>query len=240
VSVRIVPGEITAKDATSRVVLPTGALPKFPPLERVAESIARPARRLPLHRHQTAEVLTYVIEGSGSYESPDAPTLALGPGSAVMMTAQDSGAHAINPGRGQTIRYFALVVTVPALPSAAARTRAFQVSESGPQADGSVVAPLVGAAPALPSLAGLEVVSIRFVSEGTSFRRVGHDGVALCYAIAGRASVDGEPLEGGEAALVRDAAGLALAGEVGFHGVLVRVPATAKSGAAGLAAKSPA
>ncbi len=67
-SIRVIPGEIDGRDVTTRAVIPSTAQPRWPPLERIAETIATPRRRFPPHRHEGVEVLTYVIEGSGTYE----------------------------------------------------------------------------------------------------------------------------------------------------------------------------
>jgi redox-sensitive bicupin YhaK (pirin superfamily) len=224
VTVRIVPGEIAAKDTTARVVLPTVALPRFAPYERVAETIARSARRLPLHKHQASEVLTYVIEGSGTYEVADAPPESIAPGAARMLTAPSNGSHAINSGEGQTIRYFAVVAALPAGGAGATKVQSAQVRESPPQPDGSAVARVAGPNGPLKSAAGLECDAVRFVEDGTSFRRVGHDHTLICYALSGRGHVDSDSLEVGEAAVVTDASGIGLQGQAGFRAILVRAP----------------
>jgi redox-sensitive bicupin YhaK (pirin superfamily) len=236
VTVRVVPGEIAAKDTTARVVLPTSLQAKIPPIERVAETIASPARKLPLHKHEAAEVLTYVVEGSGTYEFAGAPIASIGTGDARIMTAPGTGSHAINPGKGQTIRSFAVVASLSPSPGAPAKLQSSSVIESPPQADGSAVARLLGPGAPLKSLAGLECEVVRFVGLGTSFRRVGHDRTGICYALAGRGSVDGVPLEGGEAAIITDAAGIALQGREGFRAILLRAPGSSRPVVSGPAA----
>ena len=54
--------------------------------------------------------------------------------------------------------------------------------------------------------------------------KVGHDRIAVCYAFSGRGAVDNEGLDAGEAALVEEAGGIAIAGQTGFHVVLVSAP----------------
>ncbi len=223
-SVRVVPGEIGAKDATTRTVIPTVVQPRWPPLERVAETIATPRRRFPPHRHEGAEVLTYVIEGLGSYEfGPDPPVPVL-PGAVKLLTAPTSVSHAVNPGSGQTVRWFSVVAALPDGTASVPRLQSGRAEETGVRPDGTNVQRLVGPKVAIRSAIGLECEAITFLSDGTSFQRVGHDSVALCYALSGRGMVDGEALEGGEAALVENAAGIALQGQPGFHVVFVRVP----------------
>lgn len=226
-TVRIVPGEIAAKDTTARVVLPTVALPKFAPYERVAETIALPARRLPMHKHQASEVFTYVIEGSGTYEVAGSPIEPIGAGDARLLSAPSIASHAISPEKGHSIRYFAVVANLAANDAATVKVQSSRASESGPQADGTAVTRLVGPTGPLRSSAGLECDALRFVNDGTSFRRVGHGTIALCYALAGRAHIDNETIEGGEAAVIANAAGVAIQGEPGFRAMILRTPGTA-------------
>jgi len=54
-TVRVVAGEVGAREVTARVALPTAAQPRWPPFERVAETIATPRRPFPLHRHEGVE-----------------------------------------------------------------------------------------------------------------------------------------------------------------------------------------
>jgi hypothetical protein len=83
---------------------------------------------------------------------------------------------------------------------------------------------LVGSGSTIKSAVGLEAESIEFRSGGAAFRKVGRDRLAVCYALSGRGAVDNQPLDGGEAALVEDAAGIALQTRAGVHVVLVSVP----------------
>ena len=225
--VRIVPGEISAKDSTARVVLPTAAQPKFVPFERIAETISTPSRKLPFHKHEAAEVLTYIIEGSGEYDFAGAPPDPLQTGDVRLMSAPSTGAHAINPGKGQMIRDFAVVASIPT-GSAPATVGSARVRESAPQPDGTATAKLLGPLAALKSGAGLECSSVRFVSPGTSFRRLGHGFTLIAYALSGRGRIDSEGIEGGEAAIVTDAAGFSIQGSAGFHAILVRAPTLPK------------
>jgi redox-sensitive bicupin YhaK (pirin superfamily) len=228
-SIRIVAGEIDAKDATTRVSIPTAAQPRWPPFERVAETIATPRKPFPPHRHQGVEVLTYVIEGSASYEVAPGPPRPLVSGSTMLLTAQTSVPHAINPGTGHTVRWFAVVTSLSASIQA---TR--QLQESLPRwgavgADGSIIRHLVGPTAEIKSTVGTEALAIEFRSPGASFQKVGHDRIAVCYALAGRGKLDNEVLEAGEAGLVEDAAGVALQGGLGFRAVFVSAPRTRAS-----------
>jgi hypothetical protein len=56
------------------------------------------------------------------------------------------------------------------------------------------------------------------------FRRLGHDRVAIGYALAGRGKLDEQAVDAGEAALVERAAGVALQGQAGFRVIFVSVP----------------
>ena len=169
-------------------------------------------------------MLTYVIEGSGSYEYASDPPAVMVPGSIKLLSAPTPVSHAITPGKGQTVHWFSVVTTLPAGASSVPRLQSGRAEVSGARPDGTIIERLVGPKLALQSEIGLECEGMKFLSDGTSFRRVGHDSVALCYALTGRGRVDSEPLEGGEAALVEDAAGIAVQGRAGFHVVLVRAP----------------
>ncbi|MGA8275608.1 MAG: pirin family protein [Thermoplasmata archaeon] len=224
VAVRVVPGEILSKDATTRAVVPSAAVPRWAPFERVAESIATPRRRFPPHRHESVEVLTYVIEGSGTYDYGSGPSTPLLAGSVNLLTAATSVTHGINPGKGQTIRYFAVIVTLPAVASSQPRMQSARPEPPSPQPDGTVGRTLVGHGKALVSAVGLECEAIEFRSAGTTFRKVGHDRVAIGYAVSGIGKVDNQALEAGEAALVDDAAGIAITGRAGLRLILTSAP----------------
>ena len=223
-SIRVVQGEIDSKDVTTRVILPTPEQPRWPPFERVAETIATPRRPFPPHRHEKEEVLTYVIEGSAFYGiAPGAPE-PLEPGSIKLLTAPTAISHSINPSKGQTVRWYSLVASL--LPGAASSTRlqSGTAASSEMQPDGTVLQQLVGARAPITSAVGLECEAIRFAQPGTAFRRVGHDRVAVIYALSGPGTVDNDALDSGEAALVYEAAGVALKGEPGFHVVFSTAP----------------
>ena len=54
-----------------------------------------------------------MIEGLGSYEfGPDPPVPVL-PGAVKLLTAPTSVSHAVNPGSGQTVRWFSVVAALP-------------------------------------------------------------------------------------------------------------------------------
>ncbi|MCI4373608.1 MAG: hypothetical protein L3K02_08215 [Thermoplasmata archaeon] len=223
-SVRVLLGEISGKDATTRAVIPTtGQLP-WPPFERVAETIATPRRRFPLHRHAAAEVLTYIIEGSGTYEVAPHSPVPVAPGATGLLTASTSLSHAIHPGQGQTIRWYAVVATLPAASSAPAGVEYGQAVPEPGMPDGITAHRLLGPGTRIASAIGLECELIEFPSNGTTFRKVGHDRIAICYVLAGSGSVDNQALETGEAALVDDAGGIALQGRPGFRVILTSAP----------------
>jgi quercetin 2,3-dioxygenase len=223
-STRIVRGEVGTRDATTRTVIPTVAQPRWLSFERVAETIATPRRPFRPHRHEGVEVLTYVIEGSASYGCGPSSPDTLVTGATRLLTAPTSVSHAISPGKGQTVRWFAVVVSLPAGTAAAPRLQSGQADPTEVQPDGTIVRRLVGPGTTLTSSVGLEGEAIEFRSEGATFRKVGHDHAAVCYALSGRGRVDNDILDGGEAALVEESAGIALQGQPGFHVVLVRAP----------------
>ncbi len=222
--VRVVTGEISATDATTRLLIPTPKQGKWPPFIRVAETLATPRRRFPAHSHSGVEVLTYVVEGSGTYELPSHPPEPVVAGSVHLLTAPTPVGHAINPGKGQTLRWFAVVVSLAEGRSAEVLDRSSSAREPTAGSDGLGFRALVGAGSSIPSAANMEVASLQFSSEATTFRPMGHGSLGLCYALAGRGRIDSETIEGGEAALIDESAGIAVHGEPGFRVVLVRVP----------------
>lgn len=223
-SIRVVRGEIDAKDVTTRTLIPTATQPRWPPFERVAETIATPRRPFPPHRHEGVEVLTYVVEGSASYVYGPGPPDSLVSGATRLLTAPTPVSHAINPGKGQTVRWFAVVASLPVGRAAAPHLQSGRAEPTGIQPDGTIVRRLVGPGTTITSAVGLEGEAIEFHSTGTTFRKVGHDRVAVCYALAGRGRVDNEILEGGEAALIEQSAGIGLQGQPGFRVGLVYAP----------------
>lgn len=76
----------------------------------------------------------------------------------------------------------------------------------------------------MASGAGLECQEITFVQPSTSFGHVGHDRRALVYVLAGKGTVSGQTIEGGEAALVEGTAGVALAGTEGLRVIFATAP----------------
>lgn len=223
-TVRVVAGEIYAKDATVRAVIPTSHQPRWPPIERVAETIATPRRRFPAHSHEGVEVLTYVLEGSGLYSYDTGPLEPVGARSIHLLTAGTNVAHSINPGKGQTLRWLSVVATLPGTASSANRSQASIASEGRLAADGTRTRGLVGPDTAVQSAVGLQAFDIDFADEGTTFHRVGHTVNAVAYAVNGTGSIDGVPIELGEAGLIEGSAGVAIQGRPGFRLILVQVP----------------
>jgi len=222
--IRVVPGEIAARDATTRTILPTTVQAKWPPFERVAETIATPRRRFPAHHHAEVEVLTYIIEGNGSYEYEKEPGRPVDEGSVQLLAAPSTASHVINPGKGQTVRWFAVVATLPKGSTVSPRVQFGHAPDSGALPDSTIVHSLVGPGTPVQSSLGLECSVIGFVAPGTAFRRIGRANLGVCYALSGQGEVDNAPLEGGEAALVEDSAGIAIRGEPGFRLVVVQAP----------------
>lgn len=222
--VRILAGEIAARDATVRSVIPSSAQPKWPPVELLAETIATPRRRFPAHGHVGVEVFSYVIEGSGLYSYGTNPPEPLGAGSVQLLTAGTQVAHAINPGKGQTLRWLAVVVTLSPQGAPTNRLQSARMTDGPVAPDGTRTRNLVGAASTVRSSVGLEAYELAFAEEGTTFRRVGHGVNAVGYALSGAGTVDGRPVELGEAAVIEESAGVAIQGRPGFRIVLVHVP----------------
>jgi quercetin 2,3-dioxygenase len=220
----VVRSEVGGKSVTTRTTIPTVGLSRWPPFERVAETIATPRRRFPPHRHEGVEVLTYVIEGSGTYELEPGSPAPVSSGSAQLLTAPSPVSHVIHPAVGQTVRWFAVVASLPTIKDLAPRLQAGTMVESEEQPDGTAIRKLVGPDSPLQSEVGLDCEAIRFLRDSTSFQRVGHQSIAICYALSGRGTVDNEILDAGEAALVQDSAGIALEGRAGFQVILVRAP----------------
>jgi quercetin 2,3-dioxygenase len=224
VSVRVVPGEISAKDVTTRVTLPNATLPRWPPFERVAEMIATPRRAFPPHRHEGVEVVTYVIEGAGQYGVGGEAPVTVGPGSASLLSAPTAVPHSLNAGKGQTIRWFALVASLPSTATGPPRavTRRFEPSR-GP-GDGTLTRHIVGPGTGITSDAGLDCEVIEFAESGDAFRRIGHDRVGVIYTLNGRGAVDNASIEAGEAALVEEAAGVAIHGRASLQVIVATAP----------------
>ena len=169
-------------------------------------------------------MLTYVVEGSGTYELLAGPAEPVAAGSVHLLTAPSTVGHAINPGKGQTLRWFGVVVSLPEAAPHEVRDRSSPAGEPEAGPDGFSFRSLVGPGSPIPSAAGMEVASLHFAFEATTFRPMGHASLAVCYALAGRGRIDSEGIEGGEAALIDETAGIAIHGEPGFRAVIVRVP----------------
>jgi redox-sensitive bicupin YhaK (pirin superfamily) len=174
-------------------------------------------------------VLTYVIEGAATYSLGSGSPEPLQPGSTKLLTAPSSTSHAINAVKGQTVRWFSLVVALPPGVTGAYRLQSTHVRETDPQPDGTVLRQLVGPRSSVSSAAGLECEVLRFQDEGTVFRRVGHDRRAIAYALSGPGGVDNDDLDAGEAAFIEDAAGISLKGEAGFHVIFSSAPKPPKT-----------
>ena len=223
-SVQVVPGEISAQDATTRAVIPTSSAPPWPPFKRVAETIATPRRRFPPHKHEGVDVLTYVIEGSGTHEFGSDPPTSVTSGSTSLLTAPTTVAHSMNPAKGQTLRWFGILVTLPSGAPGPVRLQSARPESSGILPDGTVVRHLVGPGSSITSTIGFECEEIEFLNAGTAFRRVGHDRVAVGYVISGRGQIDGAGVETGEAALAADAAGVGIQGRAGLKLMFASAP----------------
>ena len=222
-SVRVIPGEVEAKNATTRLVMPTPTQPAWPPFERVGETLATTTRQFPAHGHQGQEVLTYVIEGFASYQfDSNAPEPMLA-GAVRLLTTPGKSSHRISPAIGSPIRWFNLVVTAGG-PGASARLQSSEPTPGTRTAEGALVRPLVGPNAPLTSASGLEVVDLEFVASGTAFLKMGHRRRGVAYVVGGRGAVDNQNVDGGEAALIENAGGIALHGNPGFRVILSSAP----------------
>lgn len=223
-TVRIVSGELETRNVTTRLVIPTSLQPTWPPFLRAGETVASRAREFPVHFHEHHEVLTYVSEGFASYQWEDRPAVILGPGSARLLSTGARVTHRMSPARKGPVRWFSLVVGAPDLSS---EEPVVQVSDPPltPLAEeNAFVRLLVGAGAPMSSRAGLECQEITFLEASTSFRPVGHRRRGLVYALTGRATVDGKPLDAGEAALVDGASGFSVQGTQGTRVVVATAP----------------
>jgi redox-sensitive bicupin YhaK (pirin superfamily) len=222
-SLRIVPGFVETKNSTTRLVIPTSVQPAWPPYSRVGETVPSRARQFPAHAHEQEEVLTFVTEGSATYALGEGAAELLRPGSARFLSAPGKAEHRISPARGAPARWFSLVATLPPGIAGSPHLQANEAPTSFRSDEDARVRSLVGGTSSVSSLAGLEAAEITFEEGGTTFRRVGHDRRGLVYVISGRGTVDGKPIETGEAALAEGVAGIAL----GSVGTLRTIVATA-------------
>jgi quercetin 2,3-dioxygenase len=223
-SIRVVAGEVETRAATTRLVIPTGAQPSWPPFLRAGETLADRVRQFPPHAHERQEVLTYVSEGFAVYQLENRPAEHLRGGSARLLTAGSHCSHRISPSRGGPIRWFSLVLAAPGAGSGGPKLQASELPPTPLYEENAVVRHLVGPAAPMVSGAGLECREITFVEPSTSFARVGHDRRALVYVLAGTGTVGGQPIEGGEAALVEGTAGVAVSGTEGLRVIFATAP----------------
>jgi redox-sensitive bicupin YhaK (pirin superfamily) len=222
--VRVLAGEVDAKDVTTRTVIPSSSMAFWSPFVRVGETIATPRKRFGTHTHERQEVMIYLIEGAAQHSSGTGGAEDLLNGSVLLLSAIPSAAHAVNPRPGHTARWFSIVVELPPeIPGEGGR-RVGRTQPSATQPDGTKLTPLVG--PGAPSVSrlGMEVTAIDFIESGTSFQKVGQHHRSLFYALAGRGTVDNSPVEVGEAALVENSAAVSVSGGAGFRVVHATVP----------------
>jgi redox-sensitive bicupin YhaK (pirin superfamily) len=223
-SVRVIPGEIESTVVTNRLLVPTPTQPEWRPFRRVAESVANRARQLPAHSHQSEEVLTYVTDGFASYQLEGGNMEPLPRGSGRLLTVPGRASHRISPGTGGAIRWFNLVLSLPA--GSAGDVRLQLMDAQGPilKEDQVHVRPIVGSGAQMASAAGLECHELQFTDEATTFRKIGSDHRAFLYATAGRGSVDQRAIEAGEVAFIEGMPGVAVQGKPGFSAILATAP----------------
>jgi redox-sensitive bicupin YhaK (pirin superfamily) len=222
--VRVIPGEIENTVVTTRRLLPAPTQPNWNPFQRVAESIATRARQLPAHAHEREEVLTYVTEGFASYQLEGGAVEPLPQGSGRLLSSPGRASHRVSPGKGGAIRWFNLVLALPAGVTGAPRLQSMAADAPAIVEDTVRVRPIVGAQAPMVSSAGLECQELRFSEEGTTFRKVGSERRAVLYAMSGRGRVDQREIEAGEAALIEGMPGVAVQGTEGFCVILATAP----------------
>ncbi|MCI4323024.1 MAG: hypothetical protein L3K03_03230 [Thermoplasmata archaeon] len=223
-SIRVVPGELDTTVVTTRLLVPTPAQPSWSPFRRVAESIANRARQLPTHAHEREEVLTYVTEGFASYQFEDGAIESVPRGSGRLLTAPGRVSHRISPATGGAIRWFNLVVALPAASTGASRLQRMSPQAAAIEEDTVIVRPIVGPRAPMSSSTGFECQELQFPNGGATFRKVGLDHRAIFYATSGRGSVDHKAIEAGEAAFVEGMPGVAIEGDDGFSVLLATAP----------------
>ncbi len=223
-SVRVVPGEIQTKSVTLRLLLPTEALPGWPPFVRLAEGIATRGRRLPKHAHEREEVLTFILEGFATYRLETGATESLASGSARLLTAVTRQTHEVNPAEGASTRWFNLVVGLPRSFAGPDRLQSLGADSPTVDVDTVQVRHLVGPRDPLQSAVGLQCESMTFVEESTTFRKVGPTARAILYAWAGEGAVDEHPVSAGESVLIEGVPGVSVRGGPGFRGIWASAP----------------
>jgi redox-sensitive bicupin YhaK (pirin superfamily) len=223
-SVRVAAGELDTSVVTTRRLLPIPAQPNWSPFHRVAESVANRARQLPRHAHEREEVLTYVTEGFASYQLESGATEFLERGSGRLLTAPGRVTHCISPAQGGAIRWFNLVMALPAGSSGGIRLQMMGPHTPTIEEDTVLVRTMVGPRAPMTSAAGLECEELQFRTEGTTFRKLGPGRRAVFYAMSGRGSVDQNAIEAGEVAFIEGMPGVAVHGDGGFSGILATAP----------------
>ncbi|MCI4332880.1 MAG: hypothetical protein L3K01_04010 [Thermoplasmata archaeon] len=219
-SIRVAPGQLDTSVVTTRLLVPTPDQPNWSPFQRVAESLANRARQLPTHAHEREEVLTYVTEGLASYQLESLAAEALPRGSGRLLISPGRVSHRISPTEGGAIRWFNLVVALPASVSGGPRLQRMDPQSPAVEEDTVLVRPIVGPRAPMASSAGLECQELRFQNEGTTFRKIGADRRAVFAAMSGRGSVGPHAIEAGEVAFVEGMPGVAVQGDAGFWGIL--------------------
>jgi redox-sensitive bicupin YhaK (pirin superfamily) len=223
-TIRIVPGVVETRNTTTRLILPTPSQPSWPPFTRVGESVVNRGRQFAPHAHEAEEVLTYVTEGLASYQMEPGGAAQLRPGHARLLTTPGRTEHRISPVRGGPIRWFNLVVQLPAGSRGPFRLQTSEPPATPTYEQNALVHRIVGEGSSMASAAGLACAEITFVESSTSFLGVGHDRRGLIYSLVGRGKVDGVSLETGEAALVEGAAGVAVQGTSGLRVIVATAP----------------
>jgi redox-sensitive bicupin YhaK (pirin superfamily) len=223
-SVRVFPGEIENGVVTTRRLVPSTGQPSWSPFQRVTESIANRGRQLPSHTHEREEVLTYVTEGFASYQLEGGTVEPLPRGSARLLTAPGQVSHRVGPAKGGAIRWFNLVVALPAGSADSPRLQSMGPESPSVEEDTVQVRPILGPGAPMTSVSGLACQELQFTGEGTTFRQVGANRRAVVYALSGRGAVDRKEMEGGEAALIEGMQGVAVEGHGGFCVIVATAP----------------
>lgn len=223
-SIRIVPGELETKNAVTRLVIPSSGQSAWPPFVRAGETVVTRMRRFPSHFHEREEVLTYVSEGFATYRLDARPEDSLRPGSARLLTAPSRTTHQISPARAGSIRWFSLVVGMPASVAGEVRLQTSEPPPSPHHEEAAFVRPLVGPGTDMESSTGLECRELLFVEQSTTFQRIGHDRRGLVYVLSGRGSVEGQDVEAGDGAFAEGVAGIAIRNREGLRVIVGSAP----------------
>ncbi len=222
--VRVIAGEIDTRQLTTRLLVPSAQAPNWSPFVRVAESIASRGRQLPAHSHDHEEVFTLVTDGFAAYQLADGPVELLPPGAARLLVSPSKTPHRVSPAQGGAIRWFNIVLSMPDGGDGKLDLQSAGPGGPGFELDLVHVRPLVGPSAPMHSRSGLECQVLTFTEDSATIPKVGRDRRGLFYVLSGAGTIDDQPVEAGEAALIEAAPGVTIRGDLGFRAVLATAP----------------